>query len=59
MAGVTKAIAAVIQSAAGGQITPAEASDFCALLETQRKAIELSDFDARLRQLEDPLGYPR
>ena len=50
--GVAKAVAVVIQSAADGQITPAEASDFCALLETQRRVIELSDVEQRLARLE-------
>ena len=50
--GVTQAVAIVIQTAASGEITPAEASDFCALLESQRRAIELSDIEARLSKLE-------
>ena len=50
--GVTQAVAIVIQTAASGEITPAEASDFCAILESQRKAIELSDIEARLSKLE-------
>ena len=51
--GVTKAVAAVVQAAALGEVTPAEASDFCSLLETQRRAIELSDIEARLARLEE------
>jgi hypothetical protein len=54
--GVTKAIAAVVQSAASGQITPAEASDFCSLLDSQRRAIELSDIEERLSRLENGKG---
>ena len=50
--GVTKAVAAVVQAAASGEVTPAEASDLCSLLETQRRAIELSDIEARLAALE-------
>ena len=50
--GVSRAVAAVIQSAASGHITAGEASDFCSLLETQRKIIDLSDLDVRLRALE-------
>jgi hypothetical protein len=57
--GVSRAVAAVIQSAAGGHISPAEASDFCALLETQRKVIELSELDVRLRALEAAQGGQR
>ena len=51
--GVTRAVAVIIQSAASGEITAAEAGDFCALLESQRKAIELSELDERLQKLED------
>jgi hypothetical protein len=50
--GVTQAIASIIQTAASGEITPAEAGDFCALLEAQRRAIELSDIELRLSRLE-------
>src|SRR3712207_3390251 len=50
--GVTKAVAAVVQAAAAGEVTPGEASDFCSILETQRKAIELSDIEERLSRLE-------
>jgi hypothetical protein len=50
--GVTKGVAAVVQSAASGEITPNEASDLCALLDAQRRAIELSDIEARLLKLE-------
>ena len=51
--GVTKAVAAVVQAAASGEVTPAEASDFCSLLETQRRAIELSEIEVRLARLEE------
>ncbi len=51
--GVSKAVAAIVQAAAFGKVTPAEASDFCSLLDTQRRAIELSDIEARLSQLEE------
>jgi hypothetical protein len=54
--GVTEAIAAVVQSAASGQITPDEASDFCSLLDSQRRAIELSDIEERLSRLEGGRG---
>ena len=54
--GVTQAVAIVIQTAASGEITPAEAGDFCAILESQRKAIELSDIETRLARLEASQG---
>ena len=48
--------ASVVQTAASGEITPAEAGDFCSLLEAQRRAIELSDIEARLFKLEAAHG---
>ena len=50
--GVTKAVAAIIQATACGQVTPGEAGDLCAVLETQRRTIELSDIEVRLARLE-------
>ena len=52
VAGVTAAVAAIIQAAASGTVTPAEASDFCSLLDSQRRAIELSEIEMRLAKLE-------
>ena len=40
------------KAAASGEVTPAEASDFCSLLDTQRRAIELSDIEEGLARLE-------
>ncbi len=57
--GVTKAVAAIVQSAASGEVTPGEASDFCSILETQRRAIELCDIEERLSRLEVAGGGPR
>jgi len=45
---VSKAVAIVIQAAAEGKISPAEASTLCGILETQRRAIEASDLEARI-----------
>src|SRR4028119_2311841 len=57
--GVTKAVAAIVQAAASGEVTPAEASDFCSLLDTQRRAIELSDIEARHTRLAASTGGER
>ncbi len=57
--GVTKAVAAIVQAAASGEITPAEASDFCSLLDTQRRVIELSDIEERLARVEANGGQRR
>ena len=51
-AGVAQAVAAVVRAAASGEVTPGEASDLCSILDTQRRAIELSDIEERLARLE-------
>jgi len=50
--GVTRAVAALVQAAAAGEVTPAEASDLCAILDVQRRAIELTEIEARIAKLE-------
>ena len=54
--GVAKAVAAVTKAAAAGEITPGEAHDLCGVLDVQRRAIELSDIEARLAKLEAAAG---
>src|SRR4029079_3161056 len=56
--GVTKAVAVVIGAAATGQVTPGEAGDLCAVLEAQRRTIELSEIEARLAKLEVAQSAP-
>jgi hypothetical protein len=51
-AGVAQAVTAVTRAAACGQITTSEAQDLCGVLDVQRRAIELSDIEARLAKLE-------
>ena len=50
--GVIKAVSAILQAATTGKILPADASDLCAVIEAQRKAIELGDHEERLKLLE-------
>ena len=50
--GIIKAVSAVLQAATTGKILPADADDLCAVIEAQRKAIELGDHEERLKQLE-------
>jgi len=45
-------VAAIVKATAGGQITSGEASDLCGVLDVQRRAIELTDIEARLAKLE-------
>ncbi len=49
---VSKAVSAIIQTTAEGKISPAEAATLCGLLETQRRAIELTDLEIRIAALE-------
>jgi hypothetical protein len=44
---------AVTAALAGGQITPGEAGRIAAMVDTFVRAIETSDFDRRLQELED------
>lgn len=50
------AMDAIAAAAARGGITPAEAVDFGQLVEIMVRAAETSDFDRRLRMLEEPHG---
>lgn len=54
-AGVSSALAAVIQAVAAGELSPDEAAPVGALLESQRRAIETTDLEERLQRLEDRL----
>ena len=54
--GVKNAVAAVVRATAMGEITAGEASDLCSVLDVQRRAIELSDIEARLAKLEANQG---
>lgn len=49
---VARAVAAVIRATAEGKISPADASNLCGLLETQRRAIETTELEQRLAALE-------
>ncbi len=51
-ADVAKAMSHVVAEMAAGEITPDEATTVTAVLEARRKAIELTDFEERLRRIE-------
>ena len=53
------AIAAVNRQVAEGEISPDEGALIVGLLEAHRKAIETSEFAARLAALEERLGQKR
>jgi len=52
-ADIAAAMKAVTSALAGGAITPGEAGTIAAVVDTFVRAIETSDFDRRLQQLED------
>ncbi len=49
---IVEAFAAITKAVAAGELTPEEAATVSAVLEAQRKAIEMVDFEARLTALE-------
>lgn len=53
VADLPRVIGAIIKRIAGGELTPDEAASIAAVLETQRRAIELTEIEARLRALEE------
>jgi hypothetical protein len=44
---------AIMAAVASGELTPAEASEIARLVEVYPKTLELSEFEARLRALEE------
>jgi hypothetical protein len=50
--GITKSLAVVLNATATGKITPAEAHALSSVIETQRKAIETVELEARIKLLE-------
>ena len=53
--GVTTALAAVVAALAVGAITTDEASGICAVIESQRRAIETAELERRLLAIEEHL----
>jgi len=51
-ADVVNGLASVAQAMAAGELTPDEASAVAAVLETQRRALETTDLEARIAALE-------
>jgi hypothetical protein len=50
---IASAMKAVTSALAGGEITPGEAQRIAAVVDTFVRAIDTSDFDRRLQELED------
>ncbi len=53
--GVRNAIASIIESTSRGRITPTEAKNLAALIETQRKVLELYSLEDRVTALEQAM----
>ena len=53
-ADAAKAAAALVTGVASGELTPAEAGELGRLIDNFVRALEASDFEARLRRLEEP-----
>jgi hypothetical protein len=51
-ADAAKAAAALVSGVAAGELTPAEAGELGRLIDSYLRALEATDFDARLRRLE-------
>ena len=52
-ADLTKATRALMQGVADGEITPSEAAELSKLVDAHVKAIEATDFEKRLRMIEE------
>jgi hypothetical protein len=51
-AGVADAMSAVVEQMASGEVTPEEATAVIGILDAKRKAIELTEIEARIQALE-------
>src|SRR5262245_64220479 len=58
-ADAVKAAATIAQAVADGELTPSEASELSDFVANYAKALEISDFEARLQRLEAANGRPR
>jgi hypothetical protein len=52
LGGIAEALTAILRSTTNGELTPSEAQALGDLLETQRKAIESVELEARIERLE-------
>lgn len=53
---IARGIAGILQAVANGLLTAEEGQSICAILETQRKALELGEIEERLTLLENQRG---
>jgi Family of unknown function (DUF5681) len=52
---ISKALGVIAKSMAAGELTPDEAGTVATVMEAHRKAIEMAEFEGRLRKLESRL----
>ena len=55
-AGVVAALAAIVAAMGDGTLSPDEASAVSAVIEVQRRAIETTELETRLRAVEERIG---
>lgn len=53
---IAKALGGILEAVAGGLLTIEEGQGLAAILESQRKALELTEIEARLTELENQRG---
>ena len=58
-ADAAKAIAAITKGVASGEVTPCEAAELSKLIDAYTRALEATDFEARLTALEQPVKQER
>ncbi len=58
-ADAAKAIAAITKGVASGEVTPCEAAELSKLIDAYTRALEATDFEARLTALEQPVKRER
>jgi len=56
VAELSPTMAAITTAATSGEITPSEAAELARVVEIYARAVEVTDFDRRLRQLEQQYG---
>ncbi|HTC77072.1 MAG TPA: hypothetical protein VK657_00580 [Terriglobales bacterium] len=52
VAGLDEAVTRLLQAAARGQLTPAEAKELAAIVESKRRILETRELEERIRKLE-------
>ena len=59
VAGLDEAVTRLLQAAARGQLTPAEAKELAAIVESKRRILETRELEERIRRLESQVPPDR